>query len=251
MSVCHHDFEPSTHECYDVCLKCGSFRSAVAPPPEEVYTADYWTPERGHSTLEEQVWNCEEYLNEQGVSKNDFLLNRVLLPQTQRGDVLEVGCSPGALLVRLRQFGFKRVYGVDLCSSLTDEAWKAVATLYFETFPGPIVRGLDAGSFDLVIASDVFEHSHRPHPFLLECARLLDKGGQLLMMMPVVGLDAAEMPERMFHPVEHVWLHSADNLTAMLGSVGFHSMTYDRWLPGHETVSAIKGDSPDNKLRAA
>jgi SAM-dependent methyltransferase len=240
MPVCHHDFEPSTHECYDVCPKCGSYRSAVAPPPEEVYTDSYWTPERGHSTLEEQVWNCEEYLNEKGVGKNDFLLS--LIKVEDRKTALEVGCSPGAMLTRLRG-EFASVIGVDVLP--------APGFVTLGGFFPAATQGLAAGGISLIIASDVFEHSHRPHPFLMECARLLKRGGQLLMMMPVVGLDAVEMPERMFHPVEHVWLHSADNLTAMLGSVGFHSMTYDRWLPGHETLSAIKGDAPDNTLRAA
>ncbi len=236
---CQHDLVPSEHELYDVCLDCGSFKSTVAPPAEEVYTPGYWTPERGHSTMQDQVYNCEQHL-EGGKSKNDFLIERIDV--AQRDAVYEIGCSPGVLLRDLQKVaGFKRIEGCDPLGLADDmwngDGWTVNSVTVSHLFP-------TAGQFecpsdyDLIIASDVFEHSHEPEAFLSECARLLKPHGQLLMMLPIVGLDAVEMPERMWHPVEHVWLHSVDNLTAMLGAAGFHSMTYDRWCPGHETISA-------------
>ncbi len=250
MSVCHHSFEPSAYECYDICGKCGSYWSRVAPPAEKVYTPEYWSHERGHSTPEEQAWNCESYL-ENGISKNDFLLQQITVEKRARA--LEIGCSPGSFVHRLvKDACFDYVLGIDPLAEYSCVHYMeadGVAQFMTGLFPSNMPQvGTD---YDLIVASDVFEHSHRPWPFLAECSRLLKTGGQLLMMLPVVGLDDTEMPERMFHPEEHVWLHSASNLTALLGSVGFHSMTYDRWTAGHETVSAIKGQMPEARLTAA
>ena len=246
MKACLHDFVPSERELYDVCVSCGTFYSTVAPLAAEVYTQDYWTPERGHSTLEEQVHNCEKHL-EGGTSKNDFLLKRIAVQD--RDGALEIGCAPGALIRRLSDVGFHDVRGIDPClpdsyeimpggrSSIgvINGIFPAIADTRLRSHPISDARA----QFSLIVASDVFEHSHEPEAFLLECARLLKPGGQLLMMLPLVGL--GDIPERMFNPQEHVYLHSADNLTAMLADAGFHSTAYDRWCAGHDTVSARRG----------
>ena len=243
MKACLHDFVPSERELYDVCVACGTFYSTVAPLAAEVYTQDYWTPERGHSTLEDQVYNCEKHL-EGGISKNDFLLKLIDTPD--RINALEIGCAPGCMLKSLAEgLGFLHVEGIDP-TGISDNYWRGVrsdgtewcTTVTYGLFPD-VTDYRKGPLYGLIVASDVFEHSHEPEAFLLECARLLKPGGQLLMMLPLVGL--GDIPERMFNPQEHVFLHSADNLTAMLADAGFHSIAYDRWCPGHDTVSARRG----------
>jgi len=251
MTVCSHRFHDCPHPGYVRCVNCGSYKSCVAPPPEEVYTALYWTHERGHSTLAEQVWNCEDKeAHPDGlISKNDFILR--LIDVEDRSAALEIGCAPGALLGRLRRdavFGYVR--GIDPCmewSRDVDENFEGIEVCpsYFPPFDR-----CEETRYSLVVSCDTFEHSHRPWPFLQECARLLKPNGQLILMLPIIR-EGYEMPERMWHPTEHVWLHSESNLRALLEQAGFDLVVIDQWCPGHDTVSARFVGAPVNQLRAA
>jgi SAM-dependent methyltransferase len=235
VTVCRHTFCPDPiHEGYEQCCACGTYHSTVAPPAEDVYTPDYWSHERGHSTPEEQAWNCEEYL-ENGISKNQYILDRIV---SRRGSVLEIGCSPGALLNRLRG-EFDTVLGVDV---LPCPGTVTIGGL----FPDVTRDFLAISSIDCIIGCDVLEHSHNPEGFVMECARLMKDGGQIILMLP---LAVEDIPERMFHPTEHVWLFSIDAITALLSVWGFTAIELSRWTSGHEVISARWSDRPVNSLR--
>lgn len=249
VSPCCHIYYPAKgHDGYEMCIGCGTYHSLTAPPPEDVYTSDYWTHEKGHSTLAEQVYNCETH-EEGGVSKNQYVLN--LIDVTERTYALDIGCAPGSLLRRLREdAGFRHVFGVEMQPEYED-ALREIgrpSVLEFGVFPGCTMRH-DGDRFSLIVACDVFEHSHEPWPFLLECARLLKQGGQLILMLPLV-VPGSEVPERMFAPEEHVFIHSFSNVYALLDQAGFGDMQMSRWCPGHEVLVVRKGEAPEG-LRAA
>lgn len=236
--ACRHRFRPSGKPDYERCGDCGTYHSLVAPRPETLYTADYWTHERGHSTLDEQVYNVAEYC-EGGVSKNECVLSVICEPEgSSEQYALEIGCAPGALLPDIRAKGYKHIFGV--------EAHRAFAeSIHRIGKPDCLVIGLfpdctaphQGDMFGLIVACDVFEHSHDPEAFLAECARLLKAGGQLVLMLPMA---IADTPERMWQADEHVYLHSFGNFSAMLRDAGFAMNYVDRWCPGHELVSAKK-----------
>lgn len=249
MSVCgHFQTRPAAeHPEYVRCIDCGTYMSTTAPAPETIYTADYWTHERGHSTMEEQVYNCEEHL-EGGVSKNQFILDRIAVED--RSAALEIGCAPGALLKRLKGLGFTWVFANEM-----NREWQSTveSVAGFEPvwdwgkFPGSSWKTKTL-ALSLIVAADVFEHSPEPWPFLLECSRLLKKDGQILLMLPIA-IPGEEVPCRMFHPQQHIYIHSQSNLTALLAQAGFDRIEYSRWCPGHEVVSARKGTMPESGLR--
>lgn len=244
MTACRHTYRPDPlHPGYVVCCACGTYKSTVAPPPEQVYTASYWSHERGHSTIAEQVHNVETH-TENGVSKNDFILS--LIDVEDRSAALEIGCAPGALLGRLkRDAGFEWVVGMEGISdravlneirNVAIEAGGWPYEVYGGFFPCPSFSRVYGTVFDLIVAADVFEHSHEPEAFLAECARLLKPGGQLLLMLPLA-LD--DTPEQMWLADEHVYLHSPENMGAMLSDAGFEwDGDIHRWTAGHECVSA-------------
>lgn len=238
MTGCTHIWRESCHADYDQCEKCCSYRSRVAVRPEAFYTPDYWSHERGHSTMQEQVYNVEMH-RENGVCKNDFVINLLRsVEDLDKSIMMEIGCAPGVLMRRLmdeEKFGV--CYGVEACAEWRQEIWH-IARHHF-----PILAGLfpSATRFILderltcLIALDVFEHSHEPEAFLAECWRLLRPNGTLLLMMPMA---APGLPERFFCAQEHAFLHSQANLGSLLADAGFRDLSFDAWTRGHETVIA-------------
>ncbi|WP_375434657.1 class I SAM-dependent methyltransferase [uncultured Hymenobacter sp.] len=96
--------------------------------------------------------------------------------------ILEIGCSGGPLLQRLRSAGYTNLTGIDV-----SEAGIAVA----ERRGIPNVSCMDGAnltfpdaSFDLVVASDVLEHIQNEAQALREWTRVLRPGGQLLVFVP-------------------------------------------------------------------
>lgn len=230
--LCKHDYKLTEQNGYEVCKLCGTYHSLAAKPPLELYTADYWSADRGHSTIAEQVHNVNVH-TENGVTKNDFVLG--LLDGRRRGAALEIGCAPGVLLKRLEGIGFSPLIGVEANAAFGPairEQCGQSPSLMFGLFP-EITQSLEVGAMGLVVAMDVLEHSFEPEAFLLECGRLLKHRGQLLLMVPLVD---DGLPDRFFNPIEHVYLYSRDYLTRILAYAGFDRITFNKWTEGHDTV---------------
>jgi SAM-dependent methyltransferase len=237
MKPCPHHWLPCPIPDYVLCHLCQSYKSLAPADPADLYRHNYWSHERGHSTLREQIHNVNTHA-EGTWSKNEYVLNLV---DVAEGDAsaIEVGCAPGILLGRLkREKGFAKVVGVEVDSDDEADIRDIAGTdveLRFGLFPAS-TRSLRPATFALFVALDVFEHSPEPEAFLAEAARLLKPGGQLIIMAPLVG--SGHMPERMFAPAEHVFLHSLSNMAAMLGAAGFGRGGFSCWTEGHEVVQA-------------
>lgn len=237
--TCTHKFGPSPHAQYEVCAHCGTHHSTAGVEPEAIYGADYWSEKFGHSTIDEQVYNCDTHL-ENGISKNGFILS--LIEDGWRDSALEIGCAPGSLLKKLREdAGFELVTGIDVDSKYEADIRRIGnhdGQLLFGYFPES-AKFLDEDSFDLIVGADVFEHSPHPFAFMSKCASLLASGGQLILMLPLICADTV-MPERFFHPAEHLWLHTDNHIRMLAEQFGLTKVKFNRWTVGHETLSAIK-----------
>ena len=108
------------------------------------------------------------------------LVQALKLPSN--ADILEIGCSGGPLLQRLRSVGYTQLTGIDI-----SEAGIAVAQQRgipnVSCMDGTKLAFPDA-SFDLVVASDVLEHIQDEAQALQEWARVLRPGGRLLVFVP-------------------------------------------------------------------
>lgn len=238
---CTHQYIPSTHDSYEVCQSCGTFHSLAAGDPAKLYIgSNYWSNENGRSSPDEQAWNCNEFIPEGGTqTKNEFVRERLEPPDWNT--VMELGCAPGILLKQLADM-FAVVIGVD-----ADKAYEAdirrisgmaKGTILFGLFPRVTRSWRDSAFCSCIVGLDIFEHAPQPQAFLMECYRLLKPGGQLFLMTPLASED---LPERLFECREHIFLHSRLHMEQLLCAAGFgQDAVFDRWTPGHDTVSAWK-----------
>ncbi|WP_019946985.1 class I SAM-dependent methyltransferase [Hymenobacter aerophilus] len=96
--------------------------------------------------------------------------------------ILEIGCSGGPLMQRLRATGYSDVTGIDVSES-------AIAMAHQRGVPNASVMDGAAltfadSRFDLVIASDVLEHIENEATALHEWNRVLKPNGQLIVFVP-------------------------------------------------------------------
>lgn len=240
---CQHRFTPCDVPDYEHCGLCGTYHSLKAPRPEEIYGKDYWSGKNGLSTFRDQNYNVEKHL-ERGLCKNEFVMN--LIWTQDRSTALEIACAPGSLLRRLSD-QFENVTGIEVDSSYDKDIQDMAglkAGLLFGYFPEVTKEVFLSQEFSLIVGLDIFEHSHDPEAFLAECARLLKPDGQILLMTPMVDFPewpkGLALPARFFHPIEHVYIHSYENLFHLLTDAGFAAVKADRWTLGHETITARK-----------
>jgi SAM-dependent methyltransferase len=127
--------------------------------------------------------------------------------------VLEIGCSEGATLERLRARG-AQVSGVEL-----DE--EAHARLRKRRIPfSTVVEG--SGRHDVVLALQVLEHLVEPARLVSDVARVLRDGGIFLLAMPNGGEAARVGPGWIGYrrDLEHLTYFSIGTLSALLSQHG-------------------------------
>ncbi|MFI5045834.1 MAG: methyltransferase domain-containing protein [Acidimicrobiia bacterium] len=96
--------------------------------------------------------------------------------------VLDLGCSDGQLASRIRALGHE-VTGVDI--EKHDGVGERVDRFIEADLDDGLPPGL--GTFDVVLAADVFEHVRDPESLLAECRGHLERGGLVLASVPNVG----------------------------------------------------------------
>jgi len=111
------------------------------------------------------------------VFKETFNLKRFeLISSRVKGNViLDFGSYQGELHKYLETKLNKNILGIDVIKN------KFVDIVHdFNKFPYPI----KSNYVDCIVASEVVEHLNKPFDFLLECKRVLKKGGKLILTTP-------------------------------------------------------------------
>ena len=108
------------------------------------------------------------------------LIQRLQLSPTAA--ILEIGCSGGPLMQRLRAAGYADLTGIDVSAPAIELA-QARGVPNVSVMDGAALEFADT-RFDLVIASDVLEHIENEAKALSEWTRVLKPGGQMLVFVP-------------------------------------------------------------------
>lgn len=129
-----------------------------------------------------------------------------------RGRILDLGCGTGANLEAYARLGL-RVVGVDLSFRAARYASRSGAVTVADATRLPF----PAGSFDAVLAFDLFEHLPDDRAAFAEAGRVLRPGGMLLLTVPAcAGLFGSH--DRALH---HVRRYGCADLLRAARAAGF------------------------------
>lgn len=140
------------------------------------------------------------------------------------GRLLDVGFGAGELLEAARRAGWT-VMGVEVAGPAVEQARRRG----IEAFHGTLADAqFGAGAFDVVVASEIFEHISDVRPLLGEIARVLRPDGLLWATTPHSrGLSARLLGAKwsVINPPEHVQLFSIRGLRQLLRGAGFDDVS--------------------------
>jgi SAM-dependent methyltransferase len=130
-------------------------------------------------------------------SASDRALHRAIMDLTVTapvGDLLDIGCGRGALL-KLLSSRANQAVGVDIDAGVRDLARNELLLAGLQNCS--LRKGdmyhlpFAEHSYDTIILDDVLRTAERPLAALQEAARVLRPGGRLLLLLRVIGGDAA------------------------------------------------------------
>nr|WP_241266198.1 class I SAM-dependent methyltransferase [Streptomyces boncukensis] len=106
-----------------------------------------------------------------------------------RDSLLEVGPGHGLLLSLAAGYGVRRLAGWDISAASLELTREGLTALGVGADRVDLVRAdineAAAGSFDLVVASELLEHVEEPAPVLRSLLTLLAPGGRIFLNVPV------------------------------------------------------------------
>ena len=115
--------------------------------------------------------------------RRDYFLRLVeTLGLPRDAAILDVGCASGALVEALTRKGYARVAGIDVSEQAVEQSrLRGLTTVRRLDAASPALSG---ESVDLLIASDVLEHTDDDREVLRQWRRLLKPGGTLAVFVP-------------------------------------------------------------------
>lgn len=184
----------------------------------EIDYVNYWNG-KTRSTFDEQKYNVNQ-MQFDGRTKVEAALSHA-----KGKTLLEIGCAPGELLKEATKRGFECV-GIATETPYIDRLKSETGCEIIEGyFPNVEVKG----KFDTIVAMDVFEHVEDSEAFMKKAKSLLNKGGVIILMLPLL-CDDAELPEVHYNP-EHIHIYNKDYIMKK-----YKAKKFDRWTAGHEIV---------------
>lgn len=136
------------------------------------------------------------------------------------GCLLEVGCGSGAALQSMQQKGW-RVTGLDFDEGAVSNA----RSKGLDVRQGQLsAQGFADESFDAVVMSHVIEHVPSPVELLVECRRILKKGGVLVALTPNACSSVHKHYGRNWRGLEtprHLQIFTRNSLANIAGRVGY------------------------------
>ncbi len=230
------DFKP------EICYQCGSrdYKVIASGPIVPVISCSQCglmrqgprNPEQKSFSLESCAGGDERYIEQRLEKELTQLVDYVkVLPKLEeilpaKGKLLEVGCSTGLLLDKIRKAGWN-AFGVEP----NDWAYKLAEEKHGQNVVNAFFQ--DAGyaneTFDAVVMLHVIEHIPNPVKALAQLNKLVRPGGILVMETPrydTVWFNFLKGRERSVIP-GHLYYFTRKSLTEMASKAGFELIELD------------------------
>jgi SAM-dependent methyltransferase len=166
---------------YAVCTACGTYVN-TAPPTAEALRGFYSFERYWHRKQKADLLPPieERVALDAADGRVDRWTEIVRLHRPAAGDVIEIGCSHGLLLERLRDVGY-RCIGVEVDRQTA--AWTQTRT-GIEVRSG-LFPDVELPDCDVFLAFDVLEHASEPLALVQGAAELLRPGGIAVLQAPI------------------------------------------------------------------
>ena len=113
-------------------------------------------------------------------ARRDLIIN--LIKGNSNNKILDVGCSGGLLLLKLKSIDYNNIYGLDISNDAINICKNSGLKNVFVR-DGLVTKFKDE-EFDFVIASDILEHIRQDSLAIKEWTRILKKSGRLIIFVP-------------------------------------------------------------------
>jgi SAM-dependent methyltransferase len=144
-----------------------------------------------------------------------------MFPRPERIRLLEIGCGNGSFLEEMQQRHLHTVTGVEPSVQAVENAPGTVKTAIInEVFKYGLFQ---PGHFDVVCAFHVLDHLRRPHEFIRECFRIVDKQGIIILACHNVDALVNKVLGELspVFDIEHIFLFNPATLRNLVESCGF------------------------------
>jgi len=103
--------------------------------------------------------------------------------------VVDIGCGEAGKTLYYAGLGASKIYGVEILDKYREQAYALAQKLGFRDkfeFISCDATGLpfEADSIDVIIINDAMEHVDEPENVIIECLRVLRKGGRIYINFP-------------------------------------------------------------------
>ena len=210
---------------YVRCINCGLIY--LNPRPKDtsiIYTADYFL---NSDVCKGYKVNYEDDFDKNSRHLFQFHLANINKLHPRKGRFVDIGCATGNFLEMVREDGWEP-FGVEISEYGTDRVRNKIGpekifqgSLEDANFPG--------GYFEIVFASEIIEHVHRPKAFLLEIRRIVKPDGLVVITTPNgSSVFRKIMKDGWFHyRLEHLYLFPLSTLEYLMEKTGLNIIRRD------------------------
>jgi len=198
-----------------VCTRCGL---AYTSPKLD---------ERETDELYRKFYRPEGAISDEHIHSHEREAEKRVLWLTERyqqagAKLLEIGCSEGIMLRRLRDdFGFT-VRGVEPFAPYAEHGIKHWGLSVEKTFfPAPAINE----KFDVVASMHVIEHLHQPAAFLSEIGMVLKPNGYVFLETPNLWAPRRGRIGAAHFPAPHLQIFSPRSISLSLKQAGFEPLS--------------------------
>jgi SAM-dependent methyltransferase len=230
----------------NVCRNCWHTQLTVVVDPDEMFK-HYLYASGTTNTLKDYFKWFAEATTEVVFGSGRDLDHFVDTEQGTYPNVLDIACNDGSQLDHFKPMMFETI-GVDPARNLAPEAKKKGHNIYTDYWTEKVALKIRkyCGRVDILIAQNVFAHTHDILSFLLACKEIMHTGSRLFIQTSQANMYVNGEFDTIYH--EHLSFFNTKSMKAVVERAGLHLHTVSK-TPIHGTSYVFTiGTEPNTGL---